>query len=34
VQIISLNADISAVQPLVSGQLVCLVPSSCTERAV
>jgi hypothetical protein len=33
-QIVALNADISPTEPLVTGQLVCLVPSSCTERTV
>mmetsp|Transcript_5021 Transcript_5021/g.8076 ORF Transcript_5021/g.8076 Transcript_5021/m.8076 type:complete len:594 (+) Transcript_5021:36-1817(+) len=32
-QIINLNADLSPAQPLMVGQLVCLVPSSCMERA-
>jgi len=32
-QIVNLNAEMTPTRQLLTGQLVCLVPSSCTERA-
>lgn len=31
-QTLGLNADIDSTTPLVRGQLVCLIPNSCSER--